>query len=118
MRVVVCGGRKYANEHRVRAVLDAFWAKHGITALAHGGATGADTFAGRWANDHEIPCTPYPVTRADWARLGPSAGPQRNGTMLRAFAPDQVIAFAGGRGTADCIRQATAMDIPVMTVAP
>lgn len=35
-------------------------------------------------------------------------------TELREFKPDVVLAFPGGTGTADCVKQARAMKIPVL----
>ena len=44
---------------------------------------------------------------------GKAAGPERNRRMLDTFKPDGVIAFPGGRGTADCCRAADERAIPV-----
>lgn len=46
---------------------------------------------------------PYP---ADWKRHGKSAGPIRNQLMLYETQPHIVVAFPGGRGTADMVRKA------------
>lgn len=109
MRVIVCGGRSFLDDDLVWATLRSY----PITALAHGGATGADTAAGRWANSLGIECHRY---AADWETHGRAAGPIRNRTMLRMFQPDAVIAFPGGRGTADMIRQARAAGVRVIEV--
>lgn len=63
-----------------------------------------------WAQFEEYP--------ADWKRYGMAAGPIRNRRMLKEGKPDIVIAFAGGRGTADMVRQAKAAGVPVVKVAP
>lgn len=110
-RVVVTGGRNYADGPEVARVLD----KIAPTALAHGACpTGADHLAGIWANSRGVPCWRYP---ADWVRLGPSAGPVRNRRMLVEFKPDLVVAFAGGPGTMNCVVTAEVLGIPVVLVA-
>ena len=81
--------------------------------LAHGGASGADTLAGRWAEENEIPVT---VFEADWKGHGKSAGPVRNRRMLEEFRPDFVIAFPGGAGTENCVRFAHQRGILVVRV--
>lgn len=109
MRAIVCGGRDYDDYSRVAAVLDA----HGVTELAEGGASGADDMAEAWACQRNIPCRTYP---AHWSKHGRSAGPIRNGEMLADFKPDAVIAFPGGRGTADMVAKAKAAGVRVVEV--
>lgn len=48
-RIVVTGGRNYADRDAVFAALNRLHAKHPITTLAHGGARGADALAAEWA---------------------------------------------------------------------
>lgn len=105
-RVVVTGGRDYANEAAVDAVLSL----EPIAELAAGDATGADALALAWARKHGIRAFTYV---ADWKKHGRRAGPIRNREMLDDFKPDCVIAFEGGRGTADCIRAAKERGITV-----
>jgi hypothetical protein len=108
-RIVATGGRKYADAQKVREVLGALKP----TCVAQGGALGADSLVRAWCAVHGVWCLTY---EADWHTDGKSAGPIRNGRMLRQFAPDVVVAFPGGRGTSDCVRQAKAMGIKVMEV--
>jgi hypothetical protein len=103
MRVLVCGGREYADREKLAAVLADLRRTRGITHLIAGGARGADAFAAEWADDEDIPCSIY---MADWEGLGRKAGPIRNQRMLDDGKPDLVIAFPGGRGTADMVRRA------------
>ena len=98
MRVLVCGGRDYANWQRVYKVLDELHAKTKVAVLIQGGACGADLLARRWAEDRGIPSLEF---RANWKEHGKSAGGRRNLTMLLEGKPDLVIAFPGGRGTAN-----------------
>jgi hypothetical protein len=51
--------------------------------------------------------------KPDWKRHGPAAGPMRNQRMLD-WGPDLVVAFAGGKGTADMVRRARAAGVDVI----
>lgn len=113
MKLLVCGGRAYPNRAFVWRVLDCVHASEGpVTALVHGAAggldklgrlVGADKLAGEWADEARVEQRPYP---AAWKSLGKSAGPIRNQNMLDAEKPDLVLAFPGGRGTADMMKRA------------
>lgn len=111
MRVIVCGGRDYADRERLFAVLDNMHRRHRISEVIEGGATGADAMAGEWATERGINLTVMP---ADWKGQGKRAGPLRNRRMLDLH-PDMVIAFKGGRGTAHMKAIAKAADIAVYT---
>lgn len=52
---------------------------------------------------------------ADWKRFGRAAGVLRNTAML-ADRPELVIAFPGGKGTADMVRKAKAAGLEVIVV--
>ena len=103
MRIIVCGGRNYKDAAKVASALDAAHRKKPITAIIQGGADGADRLAAEWAWDHEIPVGTF---NADWKAYGRKAGPIRNAAMIAESRPDGVIAFPGGTGTADMIKQA------------
>ena len=51
---------------------------------------------------------------ADWQKYGRAAGPIRNKQMLDEGSPDLVIAFAGGRGTENMVKQSEAKKVPVV----
>jgi hypothetical protein len=108
LRLLVCGGRGYADRDAVFAVLDRVHAERGIRGIIEGGGTGADTLAREWAKERGVRCVTVP---ADWT-FGRRAGPMRNAVMV-AMKPDGVVAFPGGRGTADCCAQARAAGITV-----
>lgn len=110
LRVLVCGGRNYRGRSEVWGCLDRLRAERGVAVVIHGGASGADTLGAKWAITREVPQIAF---RPNWAAFGPSAGPIRNRQMLDEGKPDVVIAFPGGRGTADMIRQATDAGVPV-----
>ena len=99
-RFIVCGGRDFNDREAVFNHLDRLHAKVGVAGIAHGGATGVDTFAGEWAKERGIPCEVFPVPDAEWKKRGPAAGPLRNAYMAAKYQPDGVVAFPGGTGTA------------------
>ena len=56
---------------------------------------------------------PVKTFEADWDRHGKAAGPIRNKQMLDEGKPDLVVAFEGGKGTANMIAQAEAAGVRV-----
>jgi hypothetical protein len=121
VKILVCGGRNYADFKRVTQVLDNIHTNTPITILVHGGANGADTLADRWADEHNIPMRIY---SAQWNKYGRSAGPRRNRQMIdEEHTPGHadkpialVVAFPGGRGTAHMVRLARDCKIAVMEI--
>lgn len=110
MRVIVCGGRDFRSPAQVWLGLDRVHAERPISELMQGGADGVDTFAREWAGSKAIKRW---VCRAEWDKHGKAAGPIRNARMLE-WKPDAVIAFPGGRGSADMVRQARAAGVEVI----
>lgn len=108
-RVLVTGGRHYDNALEVQRALDSVVGRFGLPVVIHGGATGADTLADRWARRVGAEVIRRP---ANWARHGGMAGPLRNAEMLE-LKPNLVIAFPGGKGTADMMRRARKAGVPV-----
>jgi hypothetical protein len=113
-RILVCGGRDYSDRQRIRSVLSEYLPAPGIDepTVVHGAARGADRLAkeeaqdlGFWVEDFE----------ANWGKHGKAAGPIRNRAMLDTK-PDLVIAFPGGKGTADCVAEARRRGITVREV--
>lgn len=113
MTIAVTGGRSYANHRAVFAALDVLHSQRPITKLVHGDAFGADRIAEGWARQKGITVIAYP---ADWKRHGKSAGPRRNGHMLRETRPKLLLAFPGGPGTANCVQQAEQLKIEIVRV--
>jgi len=109
MKVLVCGGRSYSDWQTVYDALDAL----PVTMVVQGGAGGADALAKDWANSRLRPVMTY---HAEWEKHGKAAGPIRNQEMLDDAKPDMVLAFAGGRGTADMIRRAEKAGVTVKRV--
>lgn len=102
VKLLVCGGRDFADEPFLERTLDAVHAKRPLSILIHGDAQGADTLAMMWAKRRGIH---YASVPALWDALGKAAGPRRNEAML-LLSPDAVVAFPGGRGTAHMITAA------------
>ncbi len=115
MRILVCGGRDFDDRDFLREVLDELAREHVIDVVIHGDAVGADRMAGEWARLSGIRELAFP---ADWEKYRQAAGPIRNQQMLVEAAPDLVVAFPGGRGTANMIRQARAAGVPVHEHGP
>lgn len=82
--------------------------------IVSGAARGADSVAIDWAVVNWVSIEEYP---ADWRANGLAAGPIRNQKMLDQEHPDLVIAFPGGKGTADMVRRARKANIPVMEIS-
>lgn len=101
MIVLITGGREYRNQREMFAVLDKLHAERKFTFLVHGDARGADHMAHRWAKKRGV----QPVAmEALWDTEGDASGTLRNARMLAFSKPDLVVAFSGGRGTANMMR--------------
>jgi hypothetical protein len=71
--------------------------------VIHGNQIGADLLAGQWAKSKGLKVAWY---RADWHGYGKAAGPVRNARIVAEGKPHLVVAFPGGKGTADMIAKA------------
>lgn len=100
LRLLVTGGRDYADAKYVSKVLHKYLQKAGVGNLCviNGGAPGLDTLATDWCNNNGVPCIVMP---AAWEYYKKSAGAIRNSWMLKWCAPTHCRSFPGGRGTAD-----------------
>jgi hypothetical protein len=112
MRVLVTGGRDFCNRELLFETLDRLHAAHSFTILIHGDANGADRLAGEWATSRGITVEAQPP---DWKKHGRAAGPIRNQKML-AENPALVVAFPGGKGTADMVKKAKKAGLEVVMV--
>jgi hypothetical protein len=106
MIVLVTGGRDYADRAHVFRVLDALHRERGITRIVHGGARGVDSHAHAWALVCRVEVRAHAMSAKDWKTYGRAAGVLRNSHMLRVEEPELVVAFPGGRGTADMVSKA------------
>jgi hypothetical protein len=110
MRVLICGGRDFDNQGAMEQAISELSPG---TVVIHGGARGADRLAGECAKAAGLVVSAYP---ADWKTHGRAAGPIRNQRMLDLGKPDLVVAFPGGRGTADMVRRAKSAGVKVREI--
>ena len=116
MRVLVCGGRDFNDRELLARVLGDLHAASPISVVIEGGAHGADTLAFKWASEgNRCGTCSY---AADWRAHGRAAGPIRNAQMLDEGKPDLVVAFPGGKGTADMVARARRAGVRVIEVSP
>lgn len=104
---VICGGRDFEDYSFFKTTMDSFnkpWL------IVSGGSTGADGLAIRYAKEYKIN---FKEVKANWDLHGKAAGPIRNSKMLTDYKPDVVIAFPGGKGTADTVSKAKSKGIEV-----
>lgn len=117
MKVLVCGGRDYQDREAIRRVLDKQHHVIAFTHLIHGTCIGVDQIAAKWAEDNGVQSVGCP---AQWWKYGKAGGPIRNRRMLE-LQPDLLIAFPGGRGTANMVSQAKEANVqvycPIATVS-
>lgn len=118
MKTIIAGGRDYVLTRGDARWLDELRSTLPITEVVSGGATGADAGGEKWANTRGITIHPCPAnwdditapgavvrTRRDGRKYNVLAGFWRNEEMAKYA--DALIAFPGGRGTADMIARAT-----------
>lgn len=113
MRVLVCGGRGFDDYELLSNTLDHLFEDKGITVIIQGEAKGADSLGKEWAENQQIPILSFP---ANWNKYGNSAGPIRNKQMLTEGRPDIVVAFPGGKGTANMVKQAKVAGVKVIEI--
>lgn len=114
MRIVVCGGRDYSDRMKVFAVLSEYRRDNDRLIIIQGGASGADAIARDWS--YLQPSVRLITESADWKTHGKAAGFIRNQFMLDRYKPDLVLAFPGGRGTADMVGRARKAGVPVRQI--
>jgi predicted Rossmann-fold nucleotide-binding protein len=107
--IIVTGGRNYQDFAKIGRVFD-FLGPH---LLVEGGALGADRLAREWAEYNYIDVITF---YADWDSHGKAAGPIRNRKMLEEHPDAIVVAFPGGKGTENCVKQAKELGRVVLRV--
>ena len=112
VKVLVCGGRDWRDAELVESALNRLNADRGpFSRLIHGGARGVDHIAGKWARQNGVLEWDF---LPEWHRAGTPDGAMRNQRMIAEAAPDLVIAFPGGLGTADMVERARAAGVEVV----
>lgn len=102
MRLLVCGGRHFDDTDLVERELSRFHALNDITVIVHGGATRIGATAEAWARRHQVHVIRYPANFS----LGRRGDSERDAFMLGDARPEAVLAFPGGRRTAELLRKA------------
>lgn len=116
MRILVCGGRDFEDvQFVVDKLSEMFDNQFGdkVSCVIHGGAKGVDSHADSFAYSCKVPVEEYP---ANWNKHGKSAGYIRNKQMLEEGKPDLVIAFPGGKGTANMVKLAREAGVEVKEI--
>ena len=107
--IIVTGGRDFSDHIMLADVLDFL----NPDMIIQGGAPGADDLARNYGVENNIAVV---TVQADWNTHGKAAGPIRNRAMLDRFKEAVVVAFPGGKGTADCVRAAISKNMIVLEV--
>lgn len=111
-RLLITGGRDFTDRAAIeKALLDI---EQRPDVVIHGDAAGADRIAGSVAKEQGLDVWKFP---ANWARYGKSAGPRRNYQMLVEGRPTHVLAFPGGAGTENMIKQASKAGLRIRRIS-
>ena len=113
MKALICGGRDFNDKEKLFSILDELYEKYRFDLIITGGAKGADFLAHQWAAKHRCDAKVFP---ANWEKHGKVAGILRNREMLKYGQPDVVIAFPGGKGTADMVKISKKAGIEVIEI--
>lgn len=110
MKVIIAGGRD------IQPSFSEIWnavinSGYFVEEIVSGCADGVDHQGELYAENFDIPLKKFP---ANWNHYGALAGPIRNLQMARYA--DALIAFPGGKGTANIIRQMEKQKKPVYRV--
>ncbi len=110
---IICGGRDFADTEMFNTAMGDLVRLRGMPGrVIQGGADGADSMAKEWAARHALDSW---SEVASWKTHGRAAGPIRNAKMLE-FNPHLVVAFPGGKGTADMVRRSREAGVDVAEI--
>ena len=113
-RILICGSRYAKGAQSKKGVEMVIGGTCPEIVICGGCPSGIDKFVVQVCN---VFGTPLQVWPAPWTRWGASAGPLRNGWMLKHGKPDYVIAFPGGAGTENMVKQAEDAGVPVVRIS-
>lgn len=113
-KVLICGGRNFTNCKLLYDILDDIKPQF----IIHGGASGADSLADKYARDHKIP---FQAFHAEWKKYKRPTGKNpagmiRNKQMIDEGKPTLVVVFPGNGGTKDMLHLARKARIPIVRV--
>lgn len=115
LKLIVTGGRNLHDYEYIHNTLDKIDQHSTIAEIVHGGAQGVDFASGEWGYKNNKTVTVY---RANWQQFGKAAGPIRNKVMLEDnLDADYLLAFPGGKGTANMCDLAKKAGLDVIRVA-
>lgn len=111
---LICGGRDFADAGMFKSAMgDLIFLRRMPWRIIQGGANGADRMAREWAREHALELA---TELTEWEKHGRAAGPIRNQAMLDRHQPGLVVAFPGGRGTADMVRRSRKAGVDVAEI--
>ncbi len=117
LRILVCGGRHFADYGLLEKTINGVIAKSGCSdaEIVSGHCVGADRLGELYAEKHNAPVKIFP---AEWKKYGKRAGPIRNKQMvdyIGGFENKAVVAFvsANTKGTRNTITLAKKANIKV-----
>ena len=88
---------------------------HQFTVIVEGGASGADTMAREYAQEHDMRHIEF---KAEWKKYGRAAGPKRNDEMIAFIKEKNGMALyfwdEESRGTKQCIDSARRKGIDIV----
>ena len=113
MRVLVGGGRHFGDAEKVHQELVRLHWRKPISVLIHGSVTDVGIAAEAWARSSGTRVVRYPPNRKLY---GKKAEGLRDAFMIEDSRPDLVLAFPGGRHTADLIQKAINAKIVVLAI--
>lgn len=112
--LVVTGGRNFLNAEHVIKTLDAL--KYDYISVGDC-PTGVDFLVEQYCLERNIP---HKIFVADWKKYGKLAGPIRNREMVKDAYQRSIdnflLAFPGGKGTANCIKEAQNLHYTILEV--
>jgi|CXWL01.1.fsa_nt_gi hypothetical protein len=102
MRLLMSGGRHFEDSVLVEGALSAIHRRAPITVLIHGGTPGLGAPAESWARRNAVHLVRYPANFS----LGKRGDFERDRFMLEDGRPQALLAFPGGRRTAELCQSA------------
>lgn len=115
-RVLICGDRNWKDYDIIEKYIRTLPSG---SVIINGRCRGVDNMARFLAHQLGYETMDFP---ADWDKYGRSAGPIRNGEMLKQGKPELVVAFhddiENSKGTKDMVRQSRNRGIETIVIVP